>query len=943
MTGCRMCAARGGRGRERIVLAAAVIGLFASGQALAATVPLGAASGGLAIYYNSTGGQVPSNEAYWQLQFSGSNTNGAEFNFDSTPIPGSGGLNWYGIFQVVPNQFGLDMILEQPTTDHSVATPVLTAYDNGNNTLAGRISGGPVTWAISGYTGSSNGPADPGNSIINSLFRGGSGASGDGISNLVVTPLGQVGTVTTIAISGQMASDGVIHWYSTTTPNTPVTAFELTGTFDFSATLSYDSSTDSNPLMDFYAGTIEVEAEVICGDRYVNAATGHDFFPGPTPNDCRFSTLPCQTVSHASAVACPVDVLRVAAGTYTEQVTIGKSLTIVGDGASVTTIRAPSVITGDQNHQNVVTVEGSGVTVDIGSVTISGPGPNNSCSLQAGVMVRNNATAIIHDDTITTIRDNPLSGCDSGRAVLVGDIAPPSTSATATVIRNTIIGYQKSGVDLRNSASFATISDNTISGVGLTTLVSQDGVSVMGAAAAILNNTISGNECGAPSCGPDLFSDDQSAGVLVLDAPGTVQVTNNDILSNDVGIHGAAPSLTVSGNELTSNRYEGIILDEGSSSVTLNRIDAGNIGIAVVSFTDSSANSSATVTCNRIGGAGVGISVADGDAGDGNVPTLVAHNNVIDMGSVGISNTTGLSVDAKNNWWGCVTGPNTAGCSSASANVLFTPFDTSVPACVSCANDADCSDGLACTGTETCSSGTCLAGTPVVCTGNQCNNAACAEPSGSCVLTPKINGFACDDGNVCTTLDTCQGGVCVGTGGADSDGDGYCDAQEEVAGCNSHNPLEIPPQANIYSGGNSASGGEVLLTFNSPSQKRLSFATDPACGGPGVCSLVSHFCISGKVGDPCQVNNDCSQSHQCRIVINYADTPDLVLVGAQLHVHHMPKLNIANLFTPVSPGCSRKVDIALSPGFRRAVIRLKAAGTTNARFKKDRDIVTIDE
>ena len=102
------------------------------------TVPLGTASGVVGIYYNSTGGEVPSNQAYIRAQFSPTNTNGSQFNFDTSPLPGTGGTVYFynpgspssSLFQVVPNQFGLDLIVKAPTSNNSVMPPPLTAYDN---------------------------------------------------------------------------------------------------------------------------------------------------------------------------------------------------------------------------------------------------------------------------------------------------------------------------------------------------------------------------------------------------------------------------------------------------------------------------------------------------------------------------------------------------------------------------------------------------------------------------------------------------------------------------------------------------------------------------------------------------------------------------------------------------------------------------------------------
>src|SRR5262245_22808740 len=95
----------------------------ANAAAAITTVPLGAASGGVAVHYNVLGGEVPTNQAYFRAQFSVTNTNGAEFNFDNTPLPGTGGaVSWYNIFQAVPNQFGVDLIVEAPTSDNSNPT-----------------------------------------------------------------------------------------------------------------------------------------------------------------------------------------------------------------------------------------------------------------------------------------------------------------------------------------------------------------------------------------------------------------------------------------------------------------------------------------------------------------------------------------------------------------------------------------------------------------------------------------------------------------------------------------------------------------------------------------------------------------------------------------------------------------------------------------------------
>ena len=138
-------------------------------------------------------------------------------------------------------------------------------------------------------------------------------------------------------------------------------------------------------------------------------------------------------------------------------------------------------------------------------------------------------------------------------------------------------------------------------------------------------------------------------------------------------------------------------------------------------------------------------------------------------------------------------------------------------------------------------------------------------------------------------------------------------------------------------------GGEILLTFRAPSGSKITPATDPSCTTTaGVCTL--GFCTTGKVSDPCVTSSQCNQpAGMCRVVINYAGTPDLTLVSAMRRVTGQPAQDVIPAFSPVTPGCTRKVDLSLPTGFRRALLRLKATGTTNGRLKKDRDKIKYRE
>lgn len=96
----------------------------------------------------------------------------------------------------------------------------------------------------------------------------------------------------------------------------------------------------------------------------------------------------------------------------------------------------------------------------------------------------------------------------------------------------------------------------------------------------------------------------------------------------------------------------------------------------------------------------------------------------------------------------------------------------------SCTTNAQCDDGLACNGAETCNLATseCEFGTEVVCNG-QCETGVCNEPTGTC--QPVANGTICNGApDSCSLDDTCQAGTCVDGGSGDVDLDGICGADD---------------------------------------------------------------------------------------------------------------------------------------------------------------------
>jgi len=208
-----------------------------------------------------------------------------------------------------------------------------------------------------------------------------------------------------------------------------------------------------------------------------------------------------------------------------------------------------------------------------------------------------------------------------------------------------------------------------------------------GATATISGNTISGNLCDSTTCGPNAESDSYSAGIILFDT-GNVTVANNSIANNDTGIdvegNSSAASISITGNSLVANRYQGIVVASGPVTVNENEITGtSNIGVLVNAFSagcaDGGSSASASVTNNRIADAKYGIRIVDPNTSDGCVASASGNNNSFAGTTTGVDNQTGTAVDFRSNWWGNASGPTSAdnpgGSGVAkSANVLFSPW-----------------------------------------------------------------------------------------------------------------------------------------------------------------------------------------------------------------------------------------------------------------------------
>jgi hypothetical protein len=356
--------------------------------------------------------------------------------------------------------------------------------------------------------------------------------------------------------------------------------------------------------------------------------------------------LACQTVNFGVSRALGThDTVKVGTGTFTEQVTINKDVVVQGDGLSSTVIASPAslatqFVRNGANIKPIVYVSDLGSGSTVRDLTIDGKGLGNSINRFWGLAFRNtNGTA--QHIRVTRLRSQPLDGVQNGLGILT--YVSDATAHTVTIDHTTISDIQKGAIVDDGVGMNANITNSTITGAGDSDQIAQNGIQVSnGATASITNNDISGFSCTIDvTCGP---GGTVSAAVLPFNG-GTSTVAGNTITGSDIGVLSTGtPTINVTGNRIEANKFTGISIDGGGSDIAV----------------------TGDIARNAISGQDVGIALFDGTA-TANQPSPAITLNRIVGNQVGVYTDTALPISAMNNWWGCNTGPNTAGCDSTQA------------------------------------------------------------------------------------------------------------------------------------------------------------------------------------------------------------------------------------------------------------------------------------
>jgi parallel beta-helix repeat protein len=387
------------------------------------------------------------------------------------------------------------------------------------------------------------------------------------------------------------------------------------------------------------------------------------------------------TISAAVTAASAGATINVAAGTYREDVVIGKSLYLIGAGSSKTIIDAAGL-------SNAIYVDGFD-NAGLSGVTITG------FKLENANFEGLAATAVSN----LNFSNNLVTGNDKSQDTTNGTCPglPPWETAEGLDCGE---GIHLSGT------SYSTITDNVSEGNAGGILIT-DNVAVS-QYNVIAGNTIKDNlyDCGITQPSQPEYPTSANGGVPFGITNNVFY--NNTSTGNGTGLPGAGAGILLAagapgesikntlivGNTITHNGIPGVVMHGHSTAITIeNTIVAGNtINNNGADVGDATTNGETTginfFGASTNGGAAAmsgtqiyGNTISSEDyaiVANSSTNALTVHlNNLINVGNSGLYSPTTGPVDATENYWGCTGGPTSASCSSitgSNTNVASSPY-----------------------------------------------------------------------------------------------------------------------------------------------------------------------------------------------------------------------------------------------------------------------------
>jgi nitrous oxidase accessory protein NosD len=287
------------------------------------------------------------------------------------------------------------------------------------------------------------------------------------------------------------------------------------------------------------------------------------------------------SIQDAINAANPGSLIRVCPGTYREQLSINKSLSVEGDNGAIvmpssmvanTTGSSGAPIAAAILVKNAANAEIEGLIVDTANSGITECSPD-----LIGILYQNSSGSIEHNAVRNTKLSVSLNGCQSGDAIVVQSLG--GGTSKVSIDDNSVHDYQKNGITGNELGTDVAVTNNVVTGLGPTTGAAQNGIQIgFGAKGGVLRNTVTDNVW-AP-CVSLTNCAFNATGILVFQSD-DVRVERNSVATSQVGIFTNGQNAKIESNTI-SNSLVLVGIDLAGDDNLASRNDVTNSGQAAI-------------------------------------------------------------------------------------------------------------------------------------------------------------------------------------------------------------------------------------------------------------------------------------------------------------------------------------------------------------------------
>ncbi|MHB8857193.1 MAG: Ig-like domain-containing protein [Bellilinea sp.] len=287
---------------------------------------------------------------------------------------------------------------------------------------------------------------------------------------------------------------------------------------------------------------VEAVSPIYVDDGWTGVAPGADpDGPGPATT---FGTDSFATIQAGVDAVDAGGTVQVYAGTYTEQISINKNLTLSGEDKLTTIIEAPAVMSTACDtsvtllNRPILCVDTS-ASATIQGFTLDGLSLGSTNARLVGIAFRN-AGGVVQDNIIQNIGFSTLNGAEEGVGVYLYN--SDLTARAINITGNTITNFNKNGITLTSHANWSPLTflveGNTITGYGPNQTIVQNGIQIElpRGSGTITGNTIS-NIAFNNSNNPQALVAVSILNLAAPDNPNTITTTGNTITGAQGGVY----------------------------------------------------------------------------------------------------------------------------------------------------------------------------------------------------------------------------------------------------------------------------------------------------------------------------------------------------------------------------------------------------------------------